>query len=284
METSRPLIDQCGHELLVSLPPQPVFLYADLVRLAQVFMNLLTNAAKYTERGGRIWLSAERQGHEIVVCVKDTGVGIPAEKLPRLFELFFQVDHTLARSQGGLGIGLSLVRRLVELHGGTVKADSAGPGKGSEFTVRLPVLADPPTPAPEQPTNDGAKRTTLRCRILVADDIRDSAESLAMLLRLMGNNVETAHDGLAAVEVAERFRPDIVFLDIGMPKLNGYDACRRIREQPWGQNMVLVALTGWGAEEDKRRTEEVGFNTHLIKPVDPGALQRLLATLEPIKS
>jgi PAS domain S-box-containing protein len=311
VETSRPLIEQGGHELTVTLPTEPISLYADLVRLAQVFMNLLTNAAKYTDRGGRIGLTASLEGDKetrrqgdketreqragsgvscslspclpvslsswVVVRVKDTGVGIPAEKLPRLFEMFFQVDRSVERSQGGLGIGLSLVRRLVELHGGSVKAHSAGVGKGSEFIVRLPILAEMPKPQPlQEPIDNGKPKAMTARRILVVDDIRDSADSLAMLLRLGGNEVQTAYDGLAAVEAAERLRPDVVLLDIGMPKLNGYEACRRLREQPWGQGLLLVALTGWGQEEDKRRTEEAGFDAHLVKPVDPNALMNLL--------
>jgi PAS domain S-box-containing protein len=277
VESSRPAIEQYGHELTVTLPPDPAYLNGDLVRLAQVFLNLLSNAAKYTERGGRIWLNAERQGSDVVVRVKDTGVGIPAEKLPRLFEMFFQVDRSLERSQGGLGIGLSLVRRLVELHGGRVEARSEGAGKGSEFIVRLPILVEKPT-ATHEPTRNGVKEATTARRILVVDDKRDSADSLAMLLRLTGNEAYTAYDGVEGVEAAERFRPELVLLDIGMPRLNGYDACRRIREQPWGKTIVLVALTGWGQEEDRRRTVEAGFDAHMVKPVDPTALMKLLAS------
>ncbi|MEX2303200.1 MAG: ATP-binding protein, partial [Bryobacterales bacterium] len=278
VESSRPLIEQCGHQLTVTLPPEPIYLYADLVRLSQVLTNLLTNAAKYTDGGGHIWLTAERQGGEVVVRVKDTGVGIPAEKLPGLFEMFFQVDGALERSQGGLGIGLSLVRRLVELHGGSVKAHCAGRGKGCEFTVLVPALAEEPKPQPTlEPADSGATKAKTARRILVVDDVQDNADSLAMLLRLGGNEVQTAYDGLAALEAAERFRPDVMLLDIRMPNLNGYDACRRIREQPWGKGMMLIALTGWGQEEDQRRTEEAGFDSHLVKPVDPAALNELLA-------
>jgi CheY-like chemotaxis protein len=277
VETSRPLIDQCGQHLTVTLPPEPIYLEADLVRLSQVLTNLLTNAAKYTDRGGCIWLTVERQVHEVVVRVKDTGVGIPAEKLSGLFQMFFQVDRALERSQGGLGIGLSLVRRLVELHGGSVRAHSAGTGKGSEFTVVLPAVAEAPNPQPtQQPASRGATKTQTARRILVVDDMRDNADSLALLLGLDGNEVQTAYDGLAAIEAAERFRPDVVLLDIMMPKLNGYDACRRIREQPWGKDMMLIALTGWGQEEDQRRTQEAGFDSHLVKPVDPAAFNELL--------
>jgi PAS domain S-box-containing protein len=276
LETSQPLIEECGHHLAVSLPPEPIYLHADLLRLSQVLTNLITNAAKYTDRGGRIWLTAEQQGNEVVVRVKDTGVGIPAEKLPGLFQMFFQVDRALERAQGGLGIGLSLVRRLVELHGGSVTAHSAGRGKGSEFIVSLPALTEAPKPQPALEPAGPAKAKTPR-RILVVDDMRDNADSLAMLLELGGNEVQTAYDGLAAVEAAARFRPDVVLLDIRMPKLNGFDACRRIREQPWGKNMMLIALSGLGQEEDQRRTEEAGFDSHLVKPVDPAVVNRLLS-------
>jgi PAS domain S-box-containing protein len=278
VETSRPLIDQCGHHLTVTLPPEPIYLHADLVRLSQVLTNLLTNAAKYTNRGGQIWLTVEQQGSEVAVRVKDTGVGIPGEKLAGLFQMFYQVDRALERSQGGLGIGLSLVRRLVELHGGTVEAHSAGSGKGSEFTVVLPAVAEAPKLQPtQQPADSGAPKAKIARRILVVDDMRDNADSLALLLQLGGNEVHTAYDGLAALEAAERLRPDVVLLDIRMPKLNGYDTCRRIREQPWGKGMMLIALTGWGQEEDQRRTEDAGFDSHLVKPVDPAALNELLA-------
>jgi PAS domain S-box-containing protein len=278
VETSRPLIEQCGHELTVALPPQPIYLNGDLVRLAQVFLNLLNNAAKYTDRRGHIRLTAEPEGGEVVITVKDTGVGIPAEKLPRLFEMFFQVDRSLERSQGGLGIGLSLVRRLVELHGGRVEARSEGIGKGSEFIVRLPVLVEIPAPPHSGESDGNGKTRSVARRILVVDDNRDSADSLAMLLRLIGNEVHTAYDGLEGVEAAERFTPDVVLLDIGMPRLNGHDACRRIRGERWGQDMVLIALTGWGQEEDRRRCLEVGFDHHMTKPVDPATLMELLAS------
>lgn len=278
VESSRPAIEQCGHELTISLPPEPVYLDGDLVRLSQAILNLLNNAAKYTERGGRIWLTAERLESEVVVRIKDTGVGISAEKLPRLFEMFFQVDRTLERSQGGLGIGLSLVRRLVELHGGRVEARSEGMGKGSEFSVRLPILVDQPKPPESQEPGINGKTEATACRILVVDDNRDSADSLAMLLRLTGNEVHTAYDGVEGVEAAERVRPDVVLLDIGMPKLNGYDACRRIREEAWGKGLMLIALTGWGQDEDRRRTVEAGFDTHMVKPVDPTVLTKLLAS------
>jgi PAS domain S-box-containing protein len=277
LETSRPLIEASGHELTVSLPDEPVYLDADLTRLGQVFSNLLTNAAKYTDRGGRIHLSAERHGHEVVVSVADSGIGIAAEHLPRLFEMFSQLTPALQRSQGGLGIGLTLVRGLVEMHGGSVEARSEGMGKGSEFVVRLPVLGESAT-LPQPPREAGAGGLT-GCRILVVDDLRDAAESLAMVLTLWGHETRVAHDGLAAVEAAEAFRPTVILLDIGLPLLNGYEVARRIRAQPWGEQMVIIALTGWGQEEDRRRALEGGCNHHLTKPVDPTVLAALLATI-----
>ncbi|MBM4439643.1 MAG: response regulator [Candidatus Rokubacteria bacterium] len=279
IESSRPLIEQRGHALTAALPSHPVSLDGDLVRLAQVFLNLLNNAAKYTEPGGRISLTAELEGAEVVVRVKDTGIGIPGDVLPSVFELFFQVDRSLERSQGGLGVGLSLVRRLVELHGGRVEARSDGIGAGSEFTVRLPVLADTPIATQSREAEGDGRTTPAARRILVVDDNRDSADSLAMLLRLTGEDVTTAYDGVEALEAAAHWRPDVVVLDIGMPKLNGYDACRGIRAERWGKGMVLIALTGWGQDQDRRRTEEAGFDAHLVKPVDPDALLALLARL-----
>ncbi len=278
VESSRPSIDQYGHELTVTLPPHPIYLEGDLVRLTQVFLNLLNNAAKYTKRGGRIWLTAERRGGEVVVRVKDNGVGIPAEKLPHLFEMFFQVDRTLERSQGGLGIGLSLVHRVVELHGGQVEARSEGPGKGSEFSVTLPIHVEEPEQQTSREAGGNGKVRAAARRILVVDDNRDAADSLAMLLRLTGNEVHTAYDGVEGVEAAERIRPDVVLLDIGMPKLDGYDACRRIRGEAWGKDLMLIALTGWGQDDDRRRTVDAGFNAHMVKPVDAADLTALLAS------
>jgi PAS domain S-box-containing protein len=277
VETSRPLIEQSRHTLSLTLPPGPVHIDADPVRLAQVFSNLLNNSAKYTEPGGHIWLTAEVSDHEVAVRVRDTGLGIPAHALPRIFEMFSQVDRNMERAQGGLGIGLTLVRRLVEMHGGTVEARSEGPGKGSEFTVRLPLMKEGAVGRQAPTTGDGPATTSKR-RILIVDDNHDSAMSLGMMLNLMGNDTRIAHDGLAAVEAAGEFRPDIILLDIGLPKLNGYEACRRIREQPWSKGMVIVALTGWGQEEDRRRSAEAGFNHHMVKPVEVDALEKVLAT------
>jgi CheY-like chemotaxis protein len=246
------------------------------VRLAQVLSNLLSNACKYTEPGGRISLSAQCEGGDVAISVRDNGIGIAADMLPNVFEMFAQASGGSDRSQGGLGIGLTLVRRLVELHGGTVVARSAGLGLGSEFTVRLPILSERPVsqPPPEAPRTEMIPRR----RILVVDDNRDAAESLATLLGLTGHETRVAHDGSEAVEAAEAFRPDVVLLDIGLPKMSGHDAARCIRERPWGKGMVLVALTGWGQEHDRRRSQEVGFDHHLVKPVDPAALMRLIAS------
>jgi len=274
VETSRPLIEQFRHQLTVTLAPHAIPLDADPVRLAQVFSNLLNNSAKYTEPGGAIELTSAVDGDQAVVCIRDNGLGIPAEAMPRLFQMFSQVDRNLERAQGGLGIGLTLVRRLVEMHGGTVTAHSDGPGRGSEFTVRIPIVkeaAHDPVPEPTRSPVPGARR-----RILVVDDNRDSAQSLSMMLELMGNETRIASDGLAAVETAIAFQPDLIFLDIGLPRLNGYEACQRIRAAT-GRQSFIVALTGWGQEEDRRRSQEAGFDHHLVKPVDIADLTEILS-------
>jgi PAS domain S-box-containing protein len=281
VEASRPVIDAQAHQLTLTLPPEPIHLDADPIRLAQVFSNLLTNAAKYTEKGGHIWLTAERQGSELVVSVRDTGIGIAAEHLPRLFEMFSQLAPALERSQGGLGIGLALVRGLVELHGGRVEVRSAGLGKGSEFIVHLPMV-ESPMPVPQEPVEVEKFRSVPKRRILVVDDNRDAAVSMVMMLRMMGHETSTAYDGLEAVQAAATFRPEVVLLDIGLPKMNGYEAALHIRKQPWGKGMVLIALTGWGQEEDKRRALEAGFDHHLTKPVEAFALEKLLAIISPL--
>ncbi len=276
LEGSRPLAERMGHEVAVQLPAQPVHVQGDPARLAQVFSNLLNNACKYTPSGGRVRLAAERRGDEVVVSVEDNGIGIPAEVLPRIFEMFVQADRSMERMQGGLGIGLTLVKQLVELHGGRVEARSPGPGKGSEFRVALPVavaLADPDAPpAPALPVTASPRR------VLVVDDNRDGAESLSVLLQLAGHETALAYDGVDALEVAERFRPDLVLLDLGLPRMNGFEACRRLRAQPWGKGMKVVALTGWGQDGDRRRSEEAGFDGHLVKPMDLRALAALLAS------
>jgi PAS domain S-box-containing protein len=275
LETSRPLIEAAGHELTVSLPSEPVYIDADLVRLAQVFGNLLNNAAKYTDRGGHIWLTAERQGKHIEVSVKDNGMGIAPEMLPRIFDMFSQASPALLRAQGGLGIGLSLVKGLVELHGGAVAATSPGLGKGSQFTVRISIAETPPTATSNTTTADSMDGHARR--ILIVDDLKDSADSLARLMRLRGQEVTTAYDGEEALKVAEAMRPEVILLDIGMPKMSGYDVCRQLRQRPWAKDVLVIAVTGWGQEEDRRRTEEAGFDHHLIKPVDPAALMKLIS-------
>lgn len=279
VEISRPAIDQNRHELNVSVSAAPTYLLADLARMTQVVMNLLINAAKYTEAGGHIELVAGLEGTDAVIRVKDDGIGIGAETLPRLFDMFFQADPSLERSQGGLGIGLSLVKSVVELHGGTVTAHSAGQGKGSEFVVRVPALSASAPISPPKAIDESKKATTAR-RVLVVDDNRDAAESLAVFLQLSGHAVHTAYDGIEAIEAAEKFRPDLVLLDIGMPNLNGYEACRRIRDTAWGKDMTVIAQTGWGQEDDKRRTRDAGFDDHLVKPVDPLAVVKIVAALK----
>jgi len=278
VETARPAIEAAEHELSLALPPTPIHLDADLTRLAQVFSNLLNNSAKYTPRGGRIRLTAERRGDQVAVSVTDTGIGIPADALPHIFEMFSQVDRSIERATGGLGIGLALVKGLVEMHGGTVTAESAGPGKGSTFTVRLPVLEESLDPGfPETPEREADAGRPKR-RILVAEDNRDTASSMAMILKLAGNEVHAVHDGAEAVAAAERFRPEVILMDVGMPRLNGYEATRRIREQPWGRDIVIVALTGWGQPSDKSRSQEAGCDAHLVKPVKMSELEDLLTS------
>jgi PAS domain S-box-containing protein len=280
VESARPLIDANRHELSVRLPDEPAILEADPTRLEQVFANLLNNAAKYTERGGALQLHARVEGGEAEVRVRDSGFGIPPEVLPHVFDLFAQAERTLDRSQGGLGIGLTLVRSLVELHGGRVSAQSEGPGKGSEFVVRLPLLAGPVAPPeaadrPEAPAAQAGRPL----RVLVVDDNKDIADSLAFLVRLWGHDVRTSHDGQSALKAARTYRPRVVLLDIGLPGLTGYEVARELRADSGSDEVMLVAITGYGQEEDRRRSRQAGFDLHWVKPVDPAALQRLLAAL-----
>jgi CheY-like chemotaxis protein len=279
VEAVRALAKSMNHELTVSLPPHPVYLNADPTRLTQVVGNLLHNACKFTDKGGRVWLTAEEDGGQAVIRVRDSGIGIEAGQLPRVFEMFTQVDTSLERSRDGLGIGLTLVKTLVEMQGGTVEAHSKGLGHGSEFVVRLPILAEKAQPAP-RPTPSTPSPVVSR-RVLIVDDNDDGAESLAMLLRIAGHQTHKAHDGIEAIEEAERLRPDAVLLDIGLPGMNGYEACRRIREEPWGKELFLVALTGWGQEEDRHKSEAAGFDAHMVKPADVDVLMTLLASLRP---
>ncbi|WP_309625084.1 PAS domain-containing protein, partial [Methylibium sp.] len=276
VEASRPLCETMNHRLELELPPRPIWVDADPTRLAQVVGNLLNNACKFTERGGCIRLSVEQDGKQAVIRVRDNGVGIAADELVRVFDLFVQVDTSLGRSVSGLGIGLTLVKSLVEVHGGSVHVLSAGIGQGSEFVVNLPMLAETLAAQLTEPVAGTPTIASARS-ILVVDDNRDAALSLATVLQLSGYTTHVAYDGAEAVQVAAAVRPDVMLLDIGLPKLDGYEVARKIRAQPWGEAMVLVALTGWGQEEDRRRSSEAGFNGHLVKPVDLDALMKLLA-------
>ena len=280
IETIQPLIADQRHELTVDVPEESLEVEGDLTRLTQVLGNLLNNAAKYTDPGGSIAVSVRRIGTDVEIRVRDNGIGIPPELLPRLFQLFTQVDGAAHRAQGGLGIGLALVRQLIQMHGGSVTAYSQGPGHGSEFLIRLPLRVrayrDSATASAGKPPVQAERRGH---RILLADDNRDALDSLATLLQCDGHEVHTAADGAEALEVAAACHPDVVLLDIGMPKLDGYEVARRIRAEPWGKSAVLIALTGWGQDEDRRRSREVGFDSHLVKPLDPEALSTLLARL-----
>ncbi len=284
VETSQPLFDQVGQRLCVSLPDEPIFVDADVIRLSQVFANLLNNAAKYTEPGGRIELTVKPEGANVAISVKDNGIGIPDSMLGGIFDMFTQVDRSLERAHGGLGIGLTIVKRLIEMHGGIVEAHSEGHGRGSEFVVRQPISA---APAQEMKSGDGEEEavpTIPRRRILIVDDNKDAASSLAMLLKILGHETQVAHEGQKALDIVATYRPEIVLLDIGMPKMSGYDVCRRIRERPKGGDVLIVAVTGWGQEEDRRKAEEAQFDGHMVKPVDPQALIKLLAELQAVKS
>jgi signal transduction histidine kinase len=267
-EASRPVMNAHGHEFEITGIPERCLLYGDMVRLCQMIMNLITNAAKYTPEPGQIKLSVQQEANQAVISVKDNGRGIEADKLPRVFEMFYQVDRSIERSESGLGIGLTLTHRLAEMHGGRIEARSDGLNKGSEFVVYLPLLEEQrETQMAEEPSrcadNSGAGR-----RIAIADDNQVAVKSAAMLLQLLGCQVQTAEDGLAAIGLAKRFRPDAMLLDIGMPKLNGYDACRAIRELPGGEQMVLIAISGWGEDGARKRTQEAGFDAHMVKPVN----------------
>ena len=277
VESAKPSLDVAGHELSIKLPEQPLYTEADPFRLTQVFCNLLDNAAKYTPEAGRISISIHAVDDAIKVSIKDTGLGIQTEMLNHIFDLFTR-GHEVANAHSGLGIGLSLVKSITELHGGHVEVRSDGIGKGAEFSVWLPLKPEPiaatsgPQPAQCTPAAHGAAH-----RVMVVDDNRAAANLLGILIKQLGKEVRVAYDGVEAIEAAEQFEPDVVFLDLGMPRLDGYDAARHIRRQPWGSNLLLVALTGWGQEEDKRRVQQAGFDHHLIKPADPEAIRRLLA-------
>ena len=294
VETVQPLIVERGHQFTIDVPNEPIRVYGDPLRLTQALGNVLTNAAKYTERAGRISLIARPSGDVVEIRVRDTGIGIPSAHLPMIFDMFTQLRNDTGRSQSGLGIGLALVRKLLEMHGGTVTASSEGDGLGSEVLIRLPVIgndtvrvsgiaggqANGRAASVDAPAAEDASITPqVRRRILVADDNSDALESLATLLELGGHEVFSAANGALALESAERHLPEVALLDIGMPKLDGYEVARRIRAQPWGRSITLVALTGWGQDSDRRRSGEAGFDSHLVKPLDLDKLTELLGRL-----
>ncbi len=275
IETVRPLIEERKHELTVSLASGVSTLDADPLRLEQILVNLLINAAKYTHSGGRIWLTASGEGDDVVIKVKDTGVGITPELLPRLFDLFAQGDRSPARSEGGLGIGLTLVKSLVEMHDGTVTAESEGPDRGSEFTLRMPAFKG--TVAPKRRSTPTLHVSRLSSRVLVVDDNVDTATALSKLLKLLGHDVMMAHDGKAAIEAARAHRPEIVLLDIGLPGMNGYEIASKLREEECCKGATIVAVSGYGREDDLQRSKRAGFDHHLVKPVDYDSLMNLFA-------
>jgi PAS domain S-box-containing protein len=279
VETVRPLMEQRRHEVTVSLPPDPIWLLADPARLEQVLVNLLTNAAKYTDEGGHIWLTVQQEADTCVLRVRDTGVGIAAALLPRIFDLFTQAERLLDRAQGGLGIGLCLVQRLVELHGGTVEAHSVV-GQGSEFVVRLPA-ASRSSPRQASLVTEPVQSTSGRFRVLVVDDNVDMAESMAMLVKAAGHEVRTVHDGPSTLQAALDYRPHAVLLDVGLPGMDGHEVAKRIRQQPVLQSVILVALTGYSQEIDRQTSLEAGFNHHLVKPADFNEVRTILATISP---
>ena len=276
VEMCQPLIHRSGHEISVMAPQPSIVVEADPARLGQVFGNLVNNACRYMAPKGQLWVTIERAGSDAVVTITDTGIGIPPEQLSSIFEMFSQVDRT-NRTHGGLGIGLHLVKRLIEMHGGQVSAHSDGPGLGSRFTVRLPALPESvtieetPKPAPASSPESRVPR-----RVLVVDDNTDNAELLKILLEDEGHETFMAHDGVEGLAAAERLRPDVVLMDLGLPRIDGFDACRRIREQPWGKQILVIAITGWGQDIDRRRSQEAGFDHHLVKPVDAQAISALM--------
>jgi PAS domain S-box-containing protein len=280
LEVSKPSIDAAGHQLSIELPANSLIVHGDLTRLSQVFGNLLNNAAKYTNPGGRIALSASATDHRVRVTVRDDGIGIDSAMLPRIFDMFTQVDHSSQHTQGGLGIGLCIAKRLVEMHGGVISARSEGANKGSEFTVELPLLEITQEPSRAQLAANSDREMHEALRVLVTDDNADAALSLSMILKINGHDVRTAYDAREALQIVESFQPDVALLDIGMPHMDGYELCRRLREQPFGRNIMIVALTGWGQTEDRQRSLDAGFDEHLVKPADIRTLEHLLDDAE----
>jgi CheY-like chemotaxis protein len=277
LDSTRPQLEQRRHELINNWPLEPIWVHGDPTRLEQVVLNLLNNAAKYTEEGGRIAVGVAQEGARAVVRIKDNGVGIPPELLPRIFELFTQAEQSLDRAQGGMGIGLTLVQKLVELHGGSVEAHSQ-PGEGSEFVVSLPLVAEP-TRQDQSPETEPAARPGRALRVLVVDDNVDQAESMAMLLRAAGQEVRVVYSGAHALATAAEYRPQVVLLDIGLPEIDGYEIARRLRQDPLFERLPLIAMTGYGQDTDRQRSLAAGFDHHLVKPADPQRLRELLEQL-----
>jgi CheY-like chemotaxis protein len=278
VEVVRPLIQARRHELSLFFSADSLWLEADATRIEQVLINLLNNAVKYTEDGGHIWIQAEHAGDQVVITIRDNGIGIPPEKLPEMFELFVQEDRSLTRSEGGLGIGLTLVRSLVGMHGGSVMASSDGRGKGSTFTVRLPASPQAkPAPALSRPAPAAREPAAQAARIIIVDDSRDTAYALSRLLKHLGHQVEIAYDGPTAIEAARRFNPRFVLLDIGLPGMDGYEVAAQLRKEDCGRDAVIIAISGYGQESDRRRSREAGFDHHLVKPMSINDLISLIS-------
>ena len=279
VETAKPAIDQARHRLSVHVPDEKLEMEGDPHRLSQILSNLLGNAAKFTPDGGNIRLTLERQGDEALLAVRDSGIGVPAAMQDKIFDMFAQADNPLDRGSAGLGVGLTLAKTLVEMHGGTIDVHSGGAGKGSEFRVRLPLAAGPADETAPAVESGADSAVSIARRVLIADDNEDAAQMLSLLVEDFGSEARTAADGAQAITIAADFLPEIVFLDLGMPRMNGYDAARHIRRQDWGKEMMLVALTGWGQEKDRQRIMQAGFDRHLVKPARPEQLRELLAGL-----
>jgi PAS domain S-box-containing protein len=280
VETSRPLIDAAGHELNLSLPPEPLAVDVDPMRISQVLANLLNNAAKYTKPGGKIWLTAAKAADSAQMSLRDNGVGIPGNMLPEIFDMFTQIDRDRKQAQGGLGIGLALAKKLIEMHGGAIEARSNGPGEGSEFLIRLPLAHKNAQSLRIDSARDQTRTLPSVHRVLVVDDNADAATSLGLLLETLGNDVQVAQDGPSALRLLDAYRPQIVFLDLGMPGMSGYEVAKKMRENPAFDNITLVALTGWGQEDDRRRTQQAGFDYHLVKPMGIAPVKEVLSNMD----
>jgi CheY-like chemotaxis protein len=279
LESSRPLIESAGHSLTVDVPGEPIWLDADLTRLAQVVGNLLNNAAKYTPEGGRIGVSLRTDGDDALIAVSDNGLGIPADMRSKVFQLFTQVENHTGRAKGGLGIGLALVKQLVAMHDGSVTAESAGPGHGSVFTVRIPLAADKVETQPQTEQLDTLPESSRPLKVLVVDDNVEVAQIVGWMLEEMGHECHLVHDGRQALQAAGEFRPDAILLDIGLPVMDGYAVCRAFRQEPLFKDALIIAQTGWGQQRDKALASEAGFDHHLVKPVAYDDLARILAKI-----